>query len=177
MSIEYIDIVHHLHTDLGYTDYPLRARKLHAQYVGEAVDAVLDTRIAQSPFAWTAKTLLGVEEWLRRPTRRSATASIRPLRPATWISPWSPSTSRHFCRSASGTSWCTGCRRTSIRRYPCAQPCRTTSTAFRRRRAKAAGSGRALPLDGAEPPLGGVPSPRRTLSAGRCPMAAACWCG
>lgn len=66
MSIEYIDIVHHLHTDLGYTDYPLRARKLHAQYVGEAVDAVLDTANRPVPFAWTCETLLGVEEWLRQ---------------------------------------------------------------------------------------------------------------
>lgn len=66
MSIEYIDIVHHLHTDLGYTDHPLRARKLHAQVVGQVVDAVLETADKADPFAWTCETMLGVEEWLKQ---------------------------------------------------------------------------------------------------------------
>ncbi len=65
MSIEYIDIVHHLHTDLGYTDHPLRARQLHARAVGQAVDAVLATDGQSDPFAWTCETLLGVDEYLQ----------------------------------------------------------------------------------------------------------------
>lgn len=66
MGIEYIDIVHHLHTDLGYTDHPLRARKLHAEFVGQAVEEVLKTRNRKNPFAWTCETMLGVAEWLEQ---------------------------------------------------------------------------------------------------------------
>ena len=66
MSIKRIDIVHHLHTDLGYTDHPLRARELHAQFVGQAVDAVLQSTGESYPFAWTCETMLSVSEWLQK---------------------------------------------------------------------------------------------------------------
>lgn len=66
MSIKFIDIVHHVHTDLGYTDYPLRARELQARFVGQAVDAVLDSAEKKDPFAWTCEALLSVSEWLQQ---------------------------------------------------------------------------------------------------------------
>lgn len=66
MSIEYIDIVHHIHTDLGYTDHPLRAREIQAKFVGQAVEYVLETAEKKDPFTWTCETLLGVSDWLKQ---------------------------------------------------------------------------------------------------------------
>lgn len=64
MSIKRIDIVHHNHTDIGYTDHPATAREILADFVGEAVDLVLETRDSKAPFAWTCEALLAVSDWL-----------------------------------------------------------------------------------------------------------------
>jgi len=65
MAVKVIDIVHHAHTDFGYTDYPLKSRALLKQYVGEAARLVL--KYADYPqyaqFTWTAETLLPVWDW------------------------------------------------------------------------------------------------------------------
>jgi hypothetical protein len=63
MSIKYINIVHHAHTDFGYTDHPLRARELLKKYVGQAVDLTLDSQDKQQPFAWTCETFIPVFDW------------------------------------------------------------------------------------------------------------------
>ena len=74
MSIQQIYIVHHIHTDLGYTDFPTRARKLHAQFVGQAVEAVLDGRRRGVPYAWTCEALLSVSDWLAQATPEQTAA-------------------------------------------------------------------------------------------------------
>ena len=63
MGIKYIDIVHHTHTDFGYTDHPLKSRALLKSYVGQAVDYVLDSQNSAHPFAWTCETILPVWDW------------------------------------------------------------------------------------------------------------------
>jgi hypothetical protein len=63
MSIQYINIVHHSHTDFGYTDHPLKARKLLAGYIDQALDHVLESQSMVQPFAWTCETLLPVWDW------------------------------------------------------------------------------------------------------------------
>ncbi len=59
MPIKRIDIVHHTHTDLGYTDAPRTAHALLAGYIGQAI------RLARADpgFAYTCETLLPVWEW------------------------------------------------------------------------------------------------------------------
>ena len=38
LRIRTVDIIHHAHTDVGFTDMPVVARELHARYIDAAVD-------------------------------------------------------------------------------------------------------------------------------------------
>jgi hypothetical protein len=63
MSVKYINIVHHSHTDFGYTDHPLRARELQRRYIDDVVDYTLGSLDKSPPFAWTCETLIPVWDW------------------------------------------------------------------------------------------------------------------
>ena len=65
MSVKTIAIVHHTHTDFGYTEHPQRAVREHVGYIDRAVDCVLassDYPIG-SRFAWTQEQLYPLRLW------------------------------------------------------------------------------------------------------------------
>ena len=65
MSIQTIAIVHHVHTDFGYTDYPCRTKREHMKYINQAVDYILASSNYPegSRFAWTQEQLYPIREW------------------------------------------------------------------------------------------------------------------
>lgn len=65
MSIETIAIVHHVHTDFGYTDHPCRTKREHVKYINQAVDYVLASSDYPegSRFAWTQEQLYPIRQW------------------------------------------------------------------------------------------------------------------
>lgn len=65
MSIKYIDIIHHSHTDFGYTDHPAVARELQKRYIDMALDAIKATagKKPQERFYWTAEVMAPLYEW------------------------------------------------------------------------------------------------------------------
>ena len=73
-SIEEIHLIHHSHTDLGFTDLPSATWDLHVNYLRQAVKFALEKRDYEdaSRFRWTCEALLIVEKFLD-----SATATER----------------------------------------------------------------------------------------------------
>lgn len=68
--IKEIHIIHHSHTDFGYTDLPSTTRKQHVGYIGEAVNIALKTGSFPGParFRWTCEVLLPVADFLEQAT-------------------------------------------------------------------------------------------------------------
>lgn len=62
-DIEYIDLVHFTHTDIGYTDHPELLLELHQRYIDIAVDEGIATQNSATPFCWTAEVLEPVYSW------------------------------------------------------------------------------------------------------------------
>ncbi len=62
-DIEYIDLVHFTHTDIGFTDHPELLIELHQRYIDIAVDAGIATQNSATPFCWTAEVLEPVYAW------------------------------------------------------------------------------------------------------------------
>jgi hypothetical protein len=58
-KITHVDIVHHTHTDVGYTALPSVIRDLQRRYL----DAAVDTCRSDRNFHWTVESLLGLEDW------------------------------------------------------------------------------------------------------------------
>lgn len=58
-GIKRIDIVHHTHTDVGYTDLPSVVRDKQICYL----DAAIELCRAQPGFKWTVESLLGLLDW------------------------------------------------------------------------------------------------------------------
>lgn len=65
MTIKYIDIIHHTHTDYGYTEHPSISRELHKKNIDIALSAIKATahNKAGEKFYWTAEVLLSVYDW------------------------------------------------------------------------------------------------------------------
>ena len=74
-KIQRVDIVHHSHADIGYTDHPLVTRLRQMQYLDIAIDAVLATENADESekFYWTAEASHCTDDWWKEasPTRRN----------------------------------------------------------------------------------------------------------
>ena len=68
LSILHVDIVHHTHTDVGYTELPAVVRGLQKRYL----DVAVDTCHSDPGFRWTVESLLGLDDWWRAssPARR-----------------------------------------------------------------------------------------------------------
>jgi hypothetical protein len=62
--IRHVDIVHHTHTDVGYTALPAVVRDLQKRYLDIAVDACRH----DPGFRWTVESLLGLDDWWRAST-------------------------------------------------------------------------------------------------------------
>ena len=51
-----IHIIHHTHTDLGYTDAPATAARLHQEALAEAIGlALADDRDDEGAFRWACE--------------------------------------------------------------------------------------------------------------------------
>src|ERR1035441_4623256 len=59
LKIAHVDIVHHTHTDVGYTALPSVIRDLQRRYLDVAVDACR----ADRNFRWTVEALVEMEDW------------------------------------------------------------------------------------------------------------------
>jgi hypothetical protein len=68
--IQVVDIVHHTHTDIGYTEMPSVVRDLQRRYL----DAAIDACHADPAFRWTVEALINLDDWWRgaSPVRRKA---------------------------------------------------------------------------------------------------------
>ena len=66
LRIRHVDIVHHTHTDIGYTELPSVIRDLQVRYL----DAAIDCCRKDPAFRWTVESLIGLDDW-----RRSANAA------------------------------------------------------------------------------------------------------
>jgi hypothetical protein len=72
--IRRIDVIHHSHTDVGYTDLPSVTRDLQKRYLDSAIDAC-----DRNPsFHWTAEAILTVDDWWRgrSPSQRERLVSL-----------------------------------------------------------------------------------------------------
>jgi hypothetical protein len=72
--IRRIDIIHHSHTDVGYTDLPSVTRDLQKRYLDAAIDAC-----ERNPsFHWTAEAILTMDDWWRdrSPSQRERLVSL-----------------------------------------------------------------------------------------------------
>ncbi len=58
-NIRHVDIVHHTHTDIGYTELPSVVRDLQTRYL----DAAIDCCRADPTFRWTVESLIGLDDW------------------------------------------------------------------------------------------------------------------
>lgn len=67
-AIRDIDIIHHSHTDVGYTDLPSVCRDMQVRFL----DAAIDASAADPRFRWTTEAMLTVDDWWRAspPQRR-----------------------------------------------------------------------------------------------------------
>lgn len=65
LAVKRINIIHHTHTDLGFTDYHAIAREMHRRYLDIALDATVATKDLPPPsrFYWTAEATIPVADW------------------------------------------------------------------------------------------------------------------
>jgi hypothetical protein len=72
MAIREIYVIHHSHTDLGYTHTPLVTRSLHQRYIDQAIE--LTESAADQPegqaFRWTCESTFVVEDWIEHSAPR-----------------------------------------------------------------------------------------------------------
>ncbi len=69
-------VLHHTHTDIGYTELQGRVARWQADFVRQALDIIERTRERVGPdfdgFAWTCETFWGVERFLEQATAEEA---------------------------------------------------------------------------------------------------------
>ena len=72
MAIKTIALVHHEHTDFGYTDHPERTKLLHAAHLGEALNCIEASRDYPegAKFTWTAEQTDTVRLWWQTADRK-----------------------------------------------------------------------------------------------------------
>jgi glycosyl hydrolase family 38 len=58
-KVRRVDLIHHTHTDVGYTELPSVVRELQKRYLDAAIDACR----ADAGFRWTVESLLGLDDW------------------------------------------------------------------------------------------------------------------
>lgn len=73
MSVKTIAIVHHVHTDFGYTDHQSICRINQKEYISKAIRYILDTENYPqgSRFCWTQEQLDSLKEWWESATKKA----------------------------------------------------------------------------------------------------------
>ena len=61
LKIRHVDIIHHTHTDFGYTDMPSLVRDLQVRFL----DAALQTCLNDQHFRWTVEGTVALDDWWR----------------------------------------------------------------------------------------------------------------
>ena len=61
LKIRHIDIIHHTHTDFGFTDMPSVCRDLQVRFL----DAALQTCLDDKRFHWTIEGTVALDDWWR----------------------------------------------------------------------------------------------------------------
>lgn len=59
LRIQQVDIIHHTHTDVGYTDLPSVVRDKQVRYL----DAAIELCRSQPSFRWTVESLIELDDW------------------------------------------------------------------------------------------------------------------
>lgn len=72
-KVRHVDIYHHSHTDIGYTDLPSVTRDMQVRFL----DAALDACQARKSFRWTCEATLTVDDWWRVAPERRRRALLR----------------------------------------------------------------------------------------------------
>jgi hypothetical protein len=62
LKVRQVDIYHHSHTDVGFTDLPSVCRDMQVRFL----DAALDACLARKSFRWTCEATLTVDDWWRQ---------------------------------------------------------------------------------------------------------------
>ncbi len=65
LRIRQVDIVHHTHTDVGYTDYPAVVRDKQKRFL----DMAMDLCRSQKSFRWTVESLVELDDWWKTASR------------------------------------------------------------------------------------------------------------
>ncbi len=80
-ALQEIHLIHHTHTDFGYTDLPETTFRLHREYISKAIE--LAERFQDYPeearFRWTLEIMLPVENFLQHATEAEKAALFRCL--------------------------------------------------------------------------------------------------
>ena len=80
LPIKTIELVHHTHTDIGYTDNPVIVMDLQKRYFDMALDAMIATidSDADKKFYWTAEAIAPIYDWWNEasPDRKNQLLSV-----------------------------------------------------------------------------------------------------
>ncbi|MBI4876401.1 MAG: hypothetical protein HY822_17335 [Acidobacteria bacterium] len=73
LKVRQVDIYHHSHTDVGFTDLPSVCRDMQVRFL----DAALDACLANRGFRWTCEVTLTVDDWWRASSAARRAALLR----------------------------------------------------------------------------------------------------
>ncbi len=79
-----VQLIHHTHTDIGYTDHPRRISRYHSQIQRSVLEIVDAVRSGKKPewkdFRWTVETFWSAEQFLERASAREKEAFAQVIR-------------------------------------------------------------------------------------------------
>ena len=75
-GISHVDIMHHTHTDFGFTDMPSVCRDLQVRFLDAAVQTCLDDK----RFHWTVEGTVALDDWWRSATVQRRDEFLRVIR-------------------------------------------------------------------------------------------------
>ena len=83
-SVKTLYVIHHTHTDIGYTELQGRVARWQSSFIRQALDIIEQTRerVGQhfDGFKWTCETFWGVERFLERATEQETEAFATAVR-------------------------------------------------------------------------------------------------
>ena len=87
-SIKTVYVVHHSHTDIGYTDLQERVIAIQVNYIKTVLSMMRQPEYAD--FRWNCETLYCVEEFWKQASEedRAAQKFTQPWQPMSMDSPW-----------------------------------------------------------------------------------------
>ncbi len=75
-KVRHIDVIHHSHTDVGFTDIPSVCREHQVRFLDAALEACLRNR----SFHWTAEATVTVDAWWRAASPQRRDGMVRMVR-------------------------------------------------------------------------------------------------